>query len=60
MQQEQFQVSQFSGLSPYQMSMQFPSYPSIGVNQGESFYGGNSNIQFEETIRREREKVRIL
>jgi hypothetical protein len=46
--QDPFQLSQYSGLPQYQMSMQFPPYPSMA----ESFYGTNNNFQFEEAIRR--------
>jgi hypothetical protein len=45
--QEQFQISQFSGLNPYQLSLQFPTYPNpnMTMSQVGSFYG-QSNFQF--------------
>lgn len=58
--QEQFQVSQFSGLNPYQMSVQFPPFPSQGmaVSQVGSYYG--NGFPLEDALKREREKVRLL
>ena len=39
---EQFHVSQFTGIPPYQMSMQLPQYPSMTYTQSDNFYANNS------------------
>jgi hypothetical protein len=58
--QEQFQVSHFGPINPYQVSMQFPQYPSqaLAGSQVGSYYG--NGYQLDETLKRERERVRLL
>lgn len=45
-QQEQFQVSQFGAINPYQISMQFPPFPSqtMAASQVGSYYGNNFQL----------------
>ena len=52
--QEQFQISQFSGMNPYQQySMQFPVYnnPNLAMSQVGTYYGNHSHsYQMEENL----------
>jgi hypothetical protein len=54
--QEQFQISQFSGMNPYQQySMQFPVYPNsnMAMSQVGTYFGNQGHTyQIEETLNR--------
>jgi hypothetical protein len=65
--QESIQISPFAGLGNYPMSMQFPAYtatfPNMSMGQMPVYnqgYVSAANFQFEDQLRREREKIKVL
>lgn len=54
---DQYSVTQFPNMQnmqnmPFQMSMQFPPYPSAPYNQVDNPYTNNNNYQLESAIRK--------